>query len=336
MKPTRPTLRTLAEEAGVSAMTFSLALRNRPEIPLSTRERLQRLAKARGYKPDPTIAKLMQHLRTTSARRGSSNICGIRYGEQLADFRGGFGEGIEAGVRSTAELLGFNYETLEVSTASRKRLGSILRNRGIEGVILLPMPVASSLESLLDWGKFSVVAATASVLAPQFHNVTPQHFDNVLHAYRQLAETGYKRIGLAISQAWNERVRFRWSGAMAWHNYFGQTEPVPPFLGTSPGSELRDERFVEWVRKFKPDAILVERVAPALLKTAVAKLPAAARPTLVSINWDSSHDGPGIDQKPEVIGGVAVEILAGMIYRGEKGIPANPQHIAVNGEWKSG
>ena len=45
MASTRPTLRSLAREAGVSPMTFSLALRNSREVSAKTRARLQDLAR---------------------------------------------------------------------------------------------------------------------------------------------------------------------------------------------------------------------------------------------------------------------------------------------------
>ena len=49
------TLADIAREAGVHVTTVSLALRNHPRLPESTRLRLQNLAKLRGYTPDPWL-----------------------------------------------------------------------------------------------------------------------------------------------------------------------------------------------------------------------------------------------------------------------------------------
>src|SRR4051812_821528 len=54
-----PTIRSLASEAGVSPMTVSLALRQSSEVSAATRQRILKLARTRGYRPDPQITKLM-------------------------------------------------------------------------------------------------------------------------------------------------------------------------------------------------------------------------------------------------------------------------------------
>ena len=338
MKSARPTLRSLAAEAGVSAMTVSLALRNRAEIPLRTRQSLQRLAKLRGYKPDPTLTKLMQHLRTTEPTRNRANICGLIDASWSTSFlHHPFAARIHAGIQRQADALGFSFSQIAIpAKRTRGRLQSLLRNRGIEGIVLLPMPDQTNLEDLLDWQDFSVVTVTTSIVAPRFHRVTPHHFDNVLHACRELTAQGFKRIGLAISQRWNERVRYRWTGAIAWQNTFGGTSPVPPFLGSTAGPMLDDAGFANWVRRYKPDAILVEAIAPELLARSIARSGMRTKPVIIAMDRSPTDSGPGIDQKPEAIGSVAIEILAGMIYRGERGLPAHPQSIAVEGEWVAG
>ncbi len=338
MKSARPTLRSLAAEAGVSAMTVSLALRNRAEIPLRTRQRIQRLAKLRGYQPDPTITKLMQHLRTTEPTRNRANICGLVEAASNADFaRHPFSARLSAGIQRQAEVLGFSFSRIEIpARRSRGKLQSLLRNRGIEGIVLLPMPDQTNLADLLDWQDFSVVSVTTSVVAPRVHRVTPHHFDNVVHACRQLTRRGFKRIGLAITQRWNERVRYRWTGAIAWQNAFGGTSPVPPFLGSTAGPTLDDADFATWVQQHQPDAILVEAIDPALLARAFARSGLRSRPVVISMDRAPGDREPGIDQKPEAIGSVAIETLAGMIYRGERGLPPNPLNIAVEGDWVEG
>lgn len=338
MKSARPTLRSLATEAGVSAMTVSLALRNRAEIPLRTRQRIQRLARLRGYTPDPTLTKLMQHLRTTEPTRNRANICGlVDAAWSSSHLTHPFAARIDAGIRRQAEALGFSFSRIEIpSRRAGRRLQTLLENRAIEGIVLLPMPDQTHLADLLEWDAFSVVAVTTSIIAPRFHRVTPHHFDNVLHACRQLTARGFTRIGLAISQRWNERVRFRWTGAIAWQNAFGGTTPVPPFLGSTAGPRLDDAGFAAWVRRYKPDAILVEAIDPELLAKSIAQSGMRIKPVIIAMDRSPKDTGPGIDQRPEAIGTVAIETLAGMIYRGERGVPTHPLSIAVEGEWVDG
>jgi len=302
---------------------------------LRTRQRIQRLAKLRGYKPDPTITKLMQHLRTTEPTRNRANICGLLVASSAKDYvRHSFSSRIEQGLKEKADALGFSYSRVEIPDGrSRSRLQSLLRNRGIEGVVLLPMPDQSNLTGLLDWAQFSVIAVTTSVLEPRFHRVTPHHFDNALRTFRELEDKGFKRIGLAISRRSNERVRYRWSGAVLWQNAFGGTLPIPPFFGSTASLDLDEKTFVDWLQCHQPDAILVEAIDPVFLTQAIEQANLAIKPMVVSINWSPGNPSFGMDQRPDAIGAVAIEILAGMIYRGERGLPEHALNIAVDGVW---
>ena len=51
------------------------------------------------------------------------------------------------------------------------------------------------------------------------------------------------------------------------------------------------------------------------------------------MNWPSSLADFGIDQNVERIGTVAVDILASMLTRGEKGIPLLPDITMIEGTW---
>src|SRR5262249_46564760 len=153
-----------------------------------------------------------------------------------------FTDRVQSGLKARAESLGFAFGRVEIPARSAP-LQRILRSRGVEGLVLLPMPRQSNLAGLLEWDQFSVVSVTSSVVAPGFHSITPNHYDNMLSACRRLAADGFRRIGLAISREWDERVHHRWAGAVAWQNEFGGTVPVPPFLGAAVGPRLSDPGF---------------------------------------------------------------------------------------------
>jgi hypothetical protein len=58
------------------------------------------------------------------------------------------------------------------------------------------------------------------------------------------------------------------------------------------------------------------------------------RPRLVTMNWPSPFATTGIDQREAEIGAAAVDLLTGLIHRGETGIPANPRVTMINGVWR--
>lgn len=328
-------MRSLADEAGVSVAAFSLALRNSSEVAVKTRRRLQRLAQRRGYQPDPTLAKLMQHLRTRADVRTPANLCALRQVIPTGRASGvNFGTLMRDALAQRARKLGFAFEVMDVGADSEgAALERILLSRGVEGIVIMPMRGRRDLAPLLDWTRFSVVSVTSSVAAPRFHSVMPNHFDNILRACRELGDRGFKRIGLAISKDWDERVRYRWTGGMAWQNEFGTTQPVPVYLGETPGPALADAGFVEWIRGNSPDAVLIESIDAGLLEKALRRVPSRRRPKIFTLNWPDPLAEGGMDQRVEEIGSVAIERLAGMISRGEKGIPGRANVTMVDGDW---
>ena len=72
-----PTMRQLAALAKVSRTTISLALRNHPSIPASTRDRIQQLARQHGYRSDPLITTLMNQLRLSRKKRSVEKLAYI-------------------------------------------------------------------------------------------------------------------------------------------------------------------------------------------------------------------------------------------------------------------
>jgi len=329
----------LAKEAGVSPMTVSLALRNSREVSSKTRERLQRLARARGYQPDPTFTRLMHYLRLRAPRRLKANIAALGTSRAWSprapkhNFMERLCEGLQA--RSTA--LGYAFSLFSMDDfSSGARLERVLVSRGIEGVVILPLRRSADLGDFIDWSAFSVVAATPSVLAPRFHSVMPNHFDNMLLACRALSQRGFRRLGLAIPSDWEIRVKHRWSGGIAWQNLFGGTDPVPPLITSRPGFDLDMPSLIAWLRKEKPDAIITDAASFTKLADGVAQLPARARPRIITMNWPDTQCDAGIDQRPEYLGACAIDVLAGLLMRNEKGIPTVPNTTMIDGEWIAG
>ncbi len=334
----RPTLRSLAAEAGVSPMTVSLALRNSREVSALTRKKIVRLAAARGYRPDPHVAKLMHHLRTRAPARFQANVVGLvqtwaPHRRAVGDYLGR----LRAGLEARAAALGYAYSTVNLDEfRDGAQLQRMLLSRGVEGIVVLPLLRATDLSRLLDWSAFSAVSTTPSLLAPGFHSVTPNHFDNTLAVCRALARAGFRRIGLALSRDWNERVKFRWTGGIAWQNLFGGTEPVTPLITELPGPDLEAAAFAAWLRREKPDAIITDASIRTTVAAVLAALPGRTRPKIITMNWPDAACDAGIDQRPAQVGAAAIDVLAGLITRGEKGVPTLPSTTMIEGSWRSG
>jgi hypothetical protein len=132
----RPSLRSLAALAGVTSMTVSLALRDHPSISSATRTRLKKLAAKHGYRPDPTVAKLMHHLRTRRTERTLLSLCGLRLRPPVISAQGyDYGQQVCTGARGRAETLGFRFEEIFIDEPgqSLRRLQKVLTSRGGRG-----------------------------------------------------------------------------------------------------------------------------------------------------------------------------------------------------------
>src|SRR6185312_6263838 len=111
MSEIRVTLSDVARKAGVHVTTVSQALRNHPSIATSTRERLQALALAMHYRPDPFLRSLVAYRarRTTGDKMPTLAYVTnwhTRWGWKKVAAHSGFFSGAEA----KATELGFQLE----------------------------------------------------------------------------------------------------------------------------------------------------------------------------------------------------------------------------------
>lgn len=326
------TIRILAAQLGVSSMTVSLALRRHPKISEPTRLRVQKLADKLGYRPDPNVAKLMHHLRLRRKTAFKANIAALTTLPETSPLA--YPRAIAESAARRAESLGYGFTLFRVgdAVAERATLRRVLRGRGVEGLLLLPLREPTALTGLVDWASYPVVTATYALLAPGFHRVVPNQFSNMLTVCRQLAARGYRRIGLVQEAVQDVTVHHSFSGAVAWQNLLGGTELVRPLIhaGAEPaGVEA-------WFAREQPDVIVAagDEMCRDIARRLGLRIP--GKVGFVSANKTGISLIAGIEERPEEIGATAIELLAGMIQRGEKGVPAVPKVTMVEGRWIEG
>lgn len=325
----RPTMRAIALQAGVTHATVSMALRNHPLISPKTRQKVRRIARKLGYRPDPEVAKLMHHLRMKHKPLFKSTIAAVT--TLTEEKEPAYAVALREGARRAAEALGYGFSVFRVEAGKKRdsRLQRILRSRGVEGVLFLPMKEAITLGHFLDWTHFSVVAATYGVLAPEFHRVIPDQFGNTLLICKHLARLGCRRIGLVMRRGTDLVVDHRFSAAVMWQNTIGGGDFVRAFMYDA---DYRDG-LRSWFAGERPDGLIVgtEVEGHGIAKELDLRVPGNVRiavterpdPTLFS----------GIDQRSAEIGAAAAAQLHAMIQRGEKGAPIVPGVMMIKGRW---
>jgi len=319
-------MRSLAAVAGVSPMTVSLALRNDPSLPVPTREKIHRLARAHGYRPDPILTHLMQHLRVHRTARSAVNLA------IFATLDAEFTRRLIAGAATRAARLGYTLDRIDVNifTGRPAALTRTLLARGIAGILLAPSASPSDYSALVDWKKFAAIAMTYSVFAPRVHRVVTHHFDNAVRTFALLQDRGLSRIALAMTHDMEFRANHSYSGAYARIASAAGARVAPIlFLDSSSRRTIQ-----AWFDRFRPQAIVVansghvrELLLPAL------GLRRCAGVAFASLDNETGSILPGIDQLFEIIGSHAVDALVAQLHRNERGLPAHPTISMVEGQW---
>lgn len=339
----RVTLKDIAAAAGVHVSTVSLALNRHPGIPVATRERISAIAAGLGYRPDPELASLVAY-RTRRRQQTAGGV--LAWLDMWAD-RGGAASRFGAlweGSQQRAEQLGWK---LEVFRSQRGKIGPksltrILRTRAIRGIFLAPMP-QEGFTLDMDWKEFSAITCSNTLENPSLHRVMPHQVHNMQILMRHLAQLGYRHPGLVIDATRNERTRHYWTASFLDAQLMLPTRNrILPFI--TPLDATLPQRLPSWQKKHRPDVIICHNAALLLpiLRSAGLSVPqdiglvSQAFPTE---DWKAPAKGAdisGIDECFDAIGKIVIDNLVSLIHRHERGIPAEPMHILIEGRWHGG
>lgn len=332
--PTPVTLSAIAQRAGVSLATVSYALRKNPKISAATRDAVLRAADSLGYRPNPRVASLMAHIR--GGRTGAAREClaFVWVHTTRAESRANpFLRSVLAGARQRAAQLGFALEEFWTSDdgMTDRRLGQILRARGITGVILSPVTTAEAALTLdWDWSCFAAAVIGNVTWAPELHHAGHHHFLGMRLALGELAQAGLTRPAAVIERDANERSKHAWEAAFLTHHR--DVRAAPRLIRIAGVEEAAAT--AAWLRTLKADALLVS--ANALLDNPVL-LPACARLGLrvFTLHWEGPRAGVagGVEQCYDRIAGHAVDLVATQLNANEAGVPELPCWMLFPGRW---
>ena len=199
-------LTQVAEAAGVSKSTVSLALNQSPKIREETRQRINKLAREMGYRAHPYIGAHMASVRAGRVKFVQESIAYVYANPDGVDWATsckqpwGPKRKFEAASQAAFEK-GYSLKPqyLFEFGQNARRLEDVLHNRGVRG-LLLDFPAYFSAMAGLNLGHFSSVAFRDQNPIT-LHVVGHDMFRSVLMAYGRLWELGYRRIGFITSDA---------------------------------------------------------------------------------------------------------------------------------------
>ena len=323
----RATLADVAALAGVARATASYALRGDPKIPLRTQKRVQLAAKQIAFTPDPEIARLMHLLRKGRPMSKRSSIALLSFEDEKAPVRNRYYHVLASSAEMRFKETGYSIEAIMISPNQMpaRRLTTMLRSRGVQGILILPMISSRDCSTLLDWSQFSVVAATYTAQNLGINRVVPHHLHNVYLALNELKRRGFKRIGLITEAGDHERVSYAYWAALALHQQEGRSAPIPTIEFERP------EAFLSWCQSYEPDAIMVTEEHLRICIELLMKRERLPSTPFIILNHVNRQRFEGIYPYPEIIGKIAADLLAAQIQRGERNFADRPNVTMVEG-----
>ncbi len=293
-----------------------------------------------GYRSNPLVQAYTAHIRRGQAgAAGACNLVWLRsfQGSELPmhDWQLPYYEGAKA----RAEELGYALDAgINAHQMSDAQIDRVLTARGVRGVIL-PF-IDFFFREPYEPSNLTAVSVGESPSERPMHAVTPDYFKDMTTAMDRLIAYGYRRIGFC-----EHNFNTGLSQGTLWGSYLfnqqrlAKKDRLQPMLGFMSGDRPEAEskaRFLQWVEKEKPDAVLVSfNQALGWLREAGKDVPGEL--ALVHMGLGPDVAGwSGVSFSAEQIGAAAVDLVTAHILRNEVGTPSHPKLMRINGCWVDG
>jgi len=330
----RKTIRDIARKAGCHYSTVSLALRDNPKISIGKRKKIQAIAKALNYQPDPLLSALTAYRSGTVNKKDITCLAWLVTSET-------YDWGTDSptypfyyeGAQSRAKERGYRFEKfwLNEKGMTSERISSILWNRGIVGMILPHSERPRLLD--LEWSLFSPVCLGYSAKRPKLHMVAPNEYRNISVILRETFLRGYRRPALVESEPSVVRFENQWLGAYLTEQYGNpHIEKIDPYLFR----EWSSGEFGRWLRNNRPDVIITRSLK---VREGLSELGLSCPD---DIGLACHCLGPyetevsGTTKNSFEMGKMAVDFVVDMLHRNERGVPAVAQRHLIEGSWVEG
>jgi LacI family transcriptional regulator len=334
-------LKDVAKEAGYHITTISMALRDHPSIPETTRAQIREIAQRLGYQKNPVYHAL-------SRFRKQGTVCApaprIAY---LENFGLGGGatrpphlEVILRGAQRQAELLGYQLDPLAVGEDdhdSRSLTAYLLANE-ITGLVIGAFSPGFA-ELALNWDDYAVAKIHSRHTEPEATVVGNDQLREVRLAFRRLSSLGYQRIGLAIGRSDEDASGHRHTaGYLMEEASLPPERRVPPLLFPYNISEVALRGLIaRWARRHQVDVVLCNwGNIDQLLQAEGLRIPEDIACASLCLCDPVTTGLAGVRPNLHLVGERAVSIVVAQLKSTERGLPDFPSSIYVQSVWQDG
>lgn len=331
-------MQDVADKAGVHVTTVSLALRNSPQLPVHTRERIRQIAEKMGYRVNPLLAALVQQRRTAHSGKFQGALAFVTRslpGQRVLDKNPYAGRMYRAACQH-AEELGFRLEAFEAASfASDARLEKVLHARNICGIFLPPSDLPEGGPLALNWEHFAAVTFSTNLQYPPMDRVDTDHFGAAAMAVRAVWERGYRRPGLCLLSKCDKDSRGRWRGGYLAANEGDNAhiKLLPPLVADP---QSFPAKFVKWLERHRPDVLIANGVTLDFVERLLAEGMFPQFP-LVELNINRQESPrSGLFVCVEESSRRAIDHIVNRLYRNRLGLPQNPEIVLTPPVWHEG
>lgn len=320
-------MENIAQRAGVTRATVSLALRNHPRISEATRRKIRSLAEEMGYRPDPEMERLM-----TRVRQGRETA-ELPVMVLVTDFAKPLAEHSPTsatwrGFIHRAEELGYApQEMWRTPDLTGARVARILRARGVRGVVFSALQDTRWLLKM-DISCFACAQIGNVIRRPLMSRCTSDKYHNTIIAAQELWRLGCRRLALIVPKGQEERVEHTFlSGYLVFHHLHHHSGWKFPLVNES---AWNGQRIAKWVAQHRPDGIIAAYPG---LENALRETLGDTIPLTAVVNVETPEQA-GINQRHEAIAAGAVDLVDAQLRRNITGALAEPKTLLVRGIWQ--
>ncbi|PTY07102.1 hypothetical protein DB347_07250 [Opitutaceae bacterium EW11] len=347
----RVTQSDVARKLGVHNSTVSLAMRNSPSLPETTRVRIRRVAEKMGYARDPLLQALVAYRDLRPSQAALTRIAYIATGE-LASLRRAHPHRARlfSGARQRASELGFQLSRLSYPAPDEPagKLAELLAETGSTALVLESAGEWIEALSLVNWSGYSAVRVGNLPGTPPLHAVTCDYPGAVRLALRKIHAAGWSQVGLVLPEDLDPTTKHQLLAGCEAERQFagfdGRISLIDCSSTSEPGSRgLSRERVV-------PDAAPVlqwfREQAPAVLLSAVPGLLSELQSSGMAVPRDLSFvdlftESPtssvtGVRDNAEHVGREAIDLLVRELRGGARGQPTPCYTTIVESTWVHG
>jgi LacI family transcriptional regulator len=339
-RKSRVTIKDIAKVAGVHFTTVSLALRNHPSIPPTTRNKIRAVADRLDYVPNPVFSALTHFHLNGRVRAEPPRIAylvnqPLETGPVLYRHHDAFFEG----ARQQARVLGYEVDLIFVGKGRHDSasLEAYLKKERLNGVVIAAFEPGGDTISL-NWNDYTVVKINSLHHEPLAPMVANDQRQDVRLAFQRMLTLGYKRIGLAVGKGDEEGTEYRYSaGYLIEQSSVPVADRVPQLLFPHQATRAVVSKLMgEWVRQHKIEAVLCNwSITDELLSEAGFRVPDDVACACLCL-LDKNKHLAGVYPNLHMVGAKAISLVTTMLKSGDRDVPEFASRTYVRSYWQDG